>query len=162
MSIFPFDFDGRTHTEIKSDGNKLEVIYKGWKCIYTAVESHKAPVTFFEQGGAHIFDINNLSEKKKQVVQNRINLVPFIYTVSSYTKDKIKEVYNKESDVICNAVDSNIFFPRNPKDIKKDINELLIQASYREKSKMYQNKIAQMHPQGEIMIADYVESVIGK
>lgn len=46
--------------------------------------------------------------------------------------------------------------------IEKDINELLTQASYREKSKMYQNKIAQIHPQGEIMIADYVESVIGK
>ena len=46
--------------------------------------------------------------------------------------------------------------------IEKDINELLTQASYREKSRMYQNKITQIHPRGEIMIADYVESVIGK
>lgn len=88
------------------------IVATSWKSIYTAVDSQKAPVTFFEQGGAHIFDINSLSTKKKQVVQDRINLVPFIHTVSSYTKDKIKQVYCRESDVIYNAVDTNIFFPR--------------------------------------------------
>ena len=31
-----FEFDGRTQTEIKSEGNKLEVTYKGWKCEYTS------------------------------------------------------------------------------------------------------------------------------
>jgi len=88
------------------------IVATSWKCIYTGVESKKAPVVFFEQGGSHIFDVNNLSEKKKNVVYNRINLVSFIYTVSGYTQEKIKELYNKDSDVIFNAVDSNIFFPR--------------------------------------------------
>lgn len=98
------------------------IVATSWKCIYTAVESQKAPVTFFEQGGAHIFDVNNLTDKKKQVVQNRINLVPFIYTVSSYTKDKIKEIYFRDSHVICNAVDSNIFYARDNKILDKKEN----------------------------------------
>ena len=88
------------------------IVATSWKCIYPAVESEKAPVTFFEQGGSHIFDSENISKEKKQVVQKRMNIVPFIYTVSSYTKDMIKDVYGRDSKVICNAVDSNIFFPR--------------------------------------------------
>jgi len=31
-----FDFDGRTKTEINELGNKLEISYHGWKCVYTA------------------------------------------------------------------------------------------------------------------------------
>ena len=88
------------------------IVATSWKCIYPAVESGKAPVTFFEQGGSHIFDSENISIEKKQVVQKRMNIIPFIYTVSSYTKDKIKEVYGRDSKVICNAVDNSIFYPR--------------------------------------------------
>lgn len=96
------------------------IVATSWKCIYTAIESQKAPVTFFEQGGSHIFDIENLSKRKKEVVQNRLNLVPFIYTVSTYTKDKIKDAYSRNSDVICNAIESNVFYPRNPQTIKEN------------------------------------------
>lgn len=96
------------------------IVATSWKCIYTAIESQKAPVTFFEQGGSHIFDIENLSERKKEVVQNRLNLVPFIYTVSTYTKDKIKEAYSRDSAVICNAVESNIFYPRKCQTLKEN------------------------------------------
>lgn len=98
------------------------IVATSWKAIYTAVESKKAPVIFFEQGGSHIFD-SNISKKKRQTVQNRINLVPYIYTVSSYTKDKIKEIYGRESKVICNAVDGNIFYPRENKE-KPDKNSI--------------------------------------
>lgn len=115
------------------------IVATSWKTIYTAIESKKAPVTFFEQGGAHIFDINNLSEKKKYVVQNRINLVPFIYTVSSYTRDKIKEVYDRESDVICNAVDNNIFFPRKSDTTEKEIIDITIIGSEDFKFKNIEN-----------------------
>ncbi|MBE6609011.1 MAG: hypothetical protein E7633_10730 [Ruminococcaceae bacterium] len=31
-----FEFDGRERTEINVCGNRLEIIYKGWTCIYTA------------------------------------------------------------------------------------------------------------------------------
>lgn len=116
------------------------IVATSWKCIYTAIESKKAPVAFFEQGGSHIFDVNNLTEKKKNVVHNRINLVHFIYTVSSYTKDKIKEVYGKEADVICNAVDSNIFFPRKIESLKeKEIIDITIIGSEDFKFKNIEN-----------------------
>lgn len=95
------------------------IVATSWKCIYTAVESKKAPVVFFEQGGAHIFDSENINIQKKQVVQERLNLVPYIYTVSTYTKNKIKEVYGKDANVICNAVDNEVFYSRKSFDINK-------------------------------------------
>lgn len=115
------------------------IVATSWKTIYTAVESNKAPVVFFEQGGSHIFDVNNISEKKKNVVHNRLNLVPYIYTVSSYTKDKIKEVYGRDSKVICNAVDSNIFYPREAEIADKDVIDITIVGSEDFKFKNIEN-----------------------
>lgn len=115
------------------------IVATSWKSIYSAVESGKAPVAFFEQGGSHIFDFNNISEKKKNVVQKRLNLVPYIYTVSSYTKDKIKEVYARDSKVICNAVDSSIFYPREAENVDKDIVDITIIGSEDFKFKNIEN-----------------------
>lgn len=88
------------------------LVATSWKCIYTAIESEKGPVVFFEQGGSHIFDVENLSQQKINTVKNRLRLVPFVYTVSSYAKEKLKEIYDVNSSVICIAVDNNIFYPR--------------------------------------------------
>jgi hypothetical protein len=44
-----FEFDGRTQTEIKSEGNKLEVTYKGWKCEYTS----SAPIKSLDKKGCN-------------------------------------------------------------------------------------------------------------
>ena len=44
-----FEFDGRTQTEIKSEVNKLEVIYKGWKCEYTS----SAPIISLNKKGGN-------------------------------------------------------------------------------------------------------------
>lgn len=89
------------------------IIPTSWKNIYQAVNCRKAPVTFFEQGGSHIFEVQNLSELKYKTVKSRIDLLNFIHTVSSFSKNKIKEVYNKDAEVICNAVDNTIFYPRD-------------------------------------------------
>lgn len=88
------------------------LVATSWKCIYTAVESQKGPVVFFEQGGSHLFEVEKLSEIKRQVVKDRLQLIPFLYTVSQYSTDKIKELYNRDSEIIYNALDSNIFYPR--------------------------------------------------
>lgn len=93
------------------------IVSTSWKNIYQAINSQKAPVTFFEQGGSHIFETQNLDKIKFETVKDRFNLVPFIHTVSTYTRLKIKEIYDKDSEVICNAIDSKIFYPR--KDLKK-------------------------------------------
>lgn len=88
------------------------LVATSWKCIYTAVESQKAPVVFFEQGGSHLFEIEKLCEIKRKVVKDRFQLMPFLYTVSKYSSDKMKELYGRDSEIIYNALDSNIFYPR--------------------------------------------------
>lgn len=88
------------------------IIPTSWKNIYQAVKYGKAPVTFFEQGGSHIFDVQNLSKRKYDVVKSRIGLLSFVHTVSSFSKEKIREYYGIDSEVICNAVDSTIFYSR--------------------------------------------------
>ena len=89
------------------------VVPTSWKNIFQAVKYGKAPVTFFEQGGSHIFEVQNLSKEKYNTVKSRMEIVPFIHTVSEFSKDKIKENYNRDSEVICNAIDSKIFYPRD-------------------------------------------------
>ncbi len=121
---------------IKVDSNKKisdyipqcdVIIATSWKCIYDAIQSNKAPVVFFEQGGAHLFDIAALNDKKKEVVKHRFRVVPFIYTVSEYAKDIINKEYNRcDVEVIYNAVDSNIFYPRNITNKDEDVIRITI------------------------------------
>ena len=74
-----------------------------------------------------MFDFQRLSQEKKEAVKQRYNLVPFVYTVSSYSKDMIKSIYNKDSYVICNALDTTIFYPREEFDKnKQDIDITII------------------------------------
>lgn len=102
------------------------IVATSWKCIYETVESNIAPVVFFEQGGAHLFEPENIDKQKLEIIKHRINLVPFVYTVSSYSKDKMLEIYNQDSKVICNSVDTNIFYPRENYDDKENIEIALI------------------------------------
>lgn len=102
------------------------VVATSWKCIYESVASNVAPVVFFEQGGSHLFEPENINESKLDIIKHRIGLVPFVYTVSSYAKDKMAEIYNKDSAVICNSVDSNIFFPRDGFEDKESIDLTMI------------------------------------
>ena len=102
------------------------VVATSWKCIRKAIKSNKGPVAFFEQGGSHLFELDKLSDRKKEVVLDRIKLLPFIYTVSKYSAEKIKEIYGKKSSVIYNALESSVFYPRKEekeeekKDKRKD------------------------------------------
>ena len=41
-----------------------------------------------------------------------MGLPPFIYTVSQFSADKIKEIYKRNSKVIYNALESSVFYPR--------------------------------------------------
>ncbi len=92
--------------------NSDVVVSTSWKCIRKAVKSKKGPVAFFEQGGSHLFELDKLSDRKKEVVANRMKLPPFIYTVSQYSVDKIKELYCKDASIIYNALETSVFYPR--------------------------------------------------
>ena len=75
------------------------VVPTSWKCIRKAIKANKGPVSFFEQGGSHLFELEKLSNKKQEVVFDRMKLPAFIYTVSEYSAEKIKEIYGRNSDV---------------------------------------------------------------
>lgn len=96
------------------------VVATSWKNIYSAVKANCAPVAYFEQGGSHIFAKEGLSQKKQEIVEQRIQEASFIYTVSNDTKKVINEKYGREAFVVHNAVDSNIFYPREKQMKQKD------------------------------------------
>ena len=81
-----------------------------WREIYECIEQNKAPVIYFEQGDVHLFDLQKLDERTLNYIKKEFEVAPFIYTVSSYAKEKIKEIYKKDAYVIPNAVDDTYFY----------------------------------------------------
>lgn len=86
------------------------IIVTYWREIYESIQQKIAPVIYFEQGDFHLFDINNVDERTYNYIRKQFETVKFIYTVSSFARDKIKELYGHDSTVIPNAVDNTIFF----------------------------------------------------
>ena len=80
-----------------------------WREIYEAIQQKIAPVIYFEQGDYHLFDPDKVDERLEKFIQKQFNVVNFIYTVSSYAKDKIKERFNKDAVVIPNAINDKEF-----------------------------------------------------
>jgi len=81
-----------------------------WKEIYECVEQNVAPVIYFEQGDIHLFDQESIDAYTMEHIRNQIQIAPFIYTVSTFAKEKLREVFDVEVAVISNAVDKNIFY----------------------------------------------------
>ena len=81
-----------------------------WREIYEAIQQKIAPVIYFEQGDYHLFDPDRVDERLEKFIQKQFSVVNFIYTVSSYAKDKIKERFNKDAVVIPNAINDKVFF----------------------------------------------------
>ena len=81
-----------------------------WREIYEAIQQKIAPVIYFEQGDYHLFDPEKVDARLERFIQKQFSVVNFIYTVSSYAKDKIKERFNQEAVVIPNAVNNKVFF----------------------------------------------------
>lgn len=86
-----------------------------WREIYECIEQKIAPVIYFEQGDFHLFDMQALDERTYKYIKKQLENVQFVYTVSSFAKEKMKSIYNKESKVIPNAVDKKIFYHNNNK-----------------------------------------------
>lgn len=86
------------------------IIATYWREIYECVEQKIAPVVYFEQGDFHLFDLDKLDKRTYNYISKQLKTVKFIYTVSTFAKEKLNEIYNVEASVIPNAVDSDIFF----------------------------------------------------
>lgn len=82
-----------------------------WKEIYECVEQNIAPVVYFEQGDSHLFEPDGMDARTMQHIRKQISMAPFIYTVSTFAKEKLRENFSVEAEVIPNAIDKNIFFP---------------------------------------------------
>jgi glycosyltransferase involved in cell wall biosynthesis len=88
------------------------VVATSWKNIFATLKADCAPAVFFEQGGSHIFGTETLSERKSEIVKQRMSEPSYIYTVSSYAKECLKKYYQRDAFVVLNAVDESIFYPR--------------------------------------------------
>lgn len=90
-----------------------------WREIYECIEQKIAPVIYFEQGDFHLFDLSKVDDRLYKYIEKELYTTKFVYTVSTFAKDKLQEVYNKESIVIPNAVDDKIFYykPHKENDI---------------------------------------------
>ena len=106
--------------------NSDVVVPTSWKCIRKAIKANKGPVAFFEQGGSHLFEIDRLSEIKRKVVYDRMQLPPFIYTVSKYSAEKIEEIYGRRSSIIYSALESKIFYPREKERNENEISITIV------------------------------------
>jgi len=84
-----------------------------WKEIYECMEQKIAPVIYFEQGDTHLFDHAAMDAYTLEHIRKQISLAPFVYTVSTFASEKLKENFNADALVIPNAIDKTIFFP-NP------------------------------------------------
>ena len=81
-----------------------------WREIYECVEQKIAPVIYFEQGDFHLFDTEKLDERVYNYIYKQLHTIDNIYTVSSFAKTKLNEMYNVDAKVIPNAVDEKIFY----------------------------------------------------
>lgn len=89
-----------------------------WKEIYECVEQKLAPVVYFEQGDSHLFEPESYGVERMSHIKKQISLAPFVYTVSSFAAEKLKEIFNAEAEVIPNALDKTVFFA--DKDTEED------------------------------------------
>ncbi|MBQ9657788.1 MAG: glycosyltransferase family 4 protein [Clostridia bacterium] len=97
-----------------------------WREIYECIEQKIAPVIYFEQGDYHLFDLDNVDKRTFEYIKKQFETVKFVYTISNFAKEKIKEIYNKDSIVIPNAIDKDIFYSKDKKEKNEDVNIALI------------------------------------
>ena len=99
------------------------IIATYWREIYECIEQQIAPVIYFEQGDFHLFDTQKMDDRTRKYIQKQFEVVPFIYTISTYAKEKIAEEYKREDiTIIPNAIDNNIFyFKEHPENEKINI-----------------------------------------
>lgn len=173
ISHFPkpnwFDMDDRiTFIQVPWQEILCEVIHPCdvivatyWREIYECIEQRKAPVIYFEQGDSHLFDLESLDERKLNYIKKEFEVVPFIYTVSSYAAEKIKEIYNRDSIIIPNAVNDENFYAvdvNQNKDNKEEISIAMIGSEKSEfkRIKIILNAIEELRKEGYLINVNWI------
>lgn len=87
------------------------IVATSWNHINSCIETAKAPVVFFEQGGSHLFDWDNLSTERKRILAKMLTLPKFVFTVSINAAKLLNKIYGiQNARVFYNALDENIFY----------------------------------------------------
>lgn len=86
-----------------------------WDHIQECIDVGIAPVVYFEQGDAHLFDVENLNPQIQQFVKRMFELPPYIITVSKHAQDCIQKIYSRNSTVFLNALNQEVFKPEGVK-----------------------------------------------
>ena len=88
------------------------VVATYWDQLAACVEANVAPVVYFEQGDFHLWDWERVSEDKQKLIYHLYQLPAYIITCSSTGAKKIKEVFQRDALVFHNALNNEVFFPK--------------------------------------------------
>jgi L-malate glycosyltransferase len=80
--------------------------------------SQKAPVVMFEQGDSYLFEFSALDPQLQHQFKKEWTLPVPILSVSSGLSDILKQHFQRHAQILPNAVDRNIFFPRESDDFE--------------------------------------------
>ncbi|MEW6696885.1 MAG: glycosyltransferase family 4 protein [Bacillota bacterium] len=97
------------------------VVASYWDQLGACVEACAAPVVYFEQGDFHLWDWEKVSADKQQLIYNLYQLPQHVITCSETGARKIQEIFNRQAKVFPNALNDQIFYPKNREPEKKYI-----------------------------------------
>ncbi|MFE0559287.1 glycosyltransferase family 4 protein [Paenibacillus sp. NPDC058910] len=80
-----------------------------WDHIQACIETGIAPVVYFEQGDEHLFHIDRLPEDVRLFAKTQLELPRFIMTVSNQAAYFLEKNFGRESQVVPNAIDHEVF-----------------------------------------------------
>ncbi|SHK82181.1 glycosyltransferase family 4 protein [Desulforamulus aeronauticus] len=95
---------------IPHDTDVLVATY--WDQLSACVEACIAPVVYFEQGDFHLWDWATVDSAKKDLIYRLYQLPAHIITCSETGAKKIQEIFHREALVFHNALNDQIFFPK--------------------------------------------------
>lgn len=110
---FPFEANYQTipfdHDLVESIPPCDIIVATYWDHIQAAIDTHIAPVVYFEQGDEQLFDRPSDNPVVNNFADVQLSLPQFVMTVSHQAADAIDEFYHRKSHVIPNAINTSIF-----------------------------------------------------
>ncbi|MDO5567490.1 MAG: glycosyltransferase family 4 protein, partial [Planctomycetia bacterium] len=80
-----------------------------WDHIQACIETHIAPVIYFEQGDYHLFERHTIVPELLNFIDTQFTLPNFFMTVSTPIAALINTLYSQHCEVIPNAINTDYF-----------------------------------------------------
>lgn len=103
--------------------HNTDIVIAGyWDLIIDAMKTDAPLKYYFAQGDIDIFEYENLNPLFRNLCYTAHQLPVKILTISRIMETKIRELYNRKSEIIPNAIDKNFFYQSShEKDTPKNI-----------------------------------------